>query len=176
MISSSATSSQIVDYLPQSAGVDGHCQPSFGSICMLCRDICSFSSLSCVKRGRRFLEKDLAREHETNAIVKPMISSSDSCSQILDCLSSLFVVAAGRSPLSMWLFLSPLFPEFIGFWAQTISFWFCLSIAIQYGAVELLTKRSGQRNRLRHKIAQTMTYCSSLNSCSIVKVGLRLGF
>ena len=74
------------------------------------------------------------------------------------------------------VFLSPSFREFIWLWVQTISFRFCLSIAIQYGAVELLTKSSGYRNRLRHKIAQTMTCSSSLNYGSIVQVGLLLEF
>ena len=73
-------------------------------------------------------------------------------------------------------FPSPLFPELIRFWAQTISFRFSLSIAIQYGGVELLPKIPDQRNRLRHKIARTMTYSSSLYSCSTVKFRLRFEF
>ena len=56
--------------------VDGHRQPSFVVDCLLCRDIHSFSSLSCVKRGRRFLGKDKALEHETNAIGR-LIASGD---------------------------------------------------------------------------------------------------
>ena len=47
------------------------------------------------------------------------------------------VVAAGRSPSRMWAILFPSFREIIGFWAQTISFRFCLSIVIQYYKFEI---------------------------------------
>ena len=93
---------------------------------------------------------------------------------IVDCSSLSFVVAAVCSSSSMWSFLSPSFRKITKFWAQTLTFCFCLSIAIQYGTVELLTNIPGCRNRLRHKITQTMTCCSSLNSCSIVKFQLLL--
>ena len=117
--------------------------PLWGSIACFVVIKSRFSSLSCVKQGRRFLGKDKALEHETNAIVYHDISDTATNWKIVDCSSLSFVVATGRSPSSMWFSLSQSFREFIRFWAHTISFCFWLAIAIQYGTVELLTKSSG---------------------------------
>ena len=75
----------------------------------------SLASLSCVKRGRRFLGKEEAPEHETNAIVYHNISDTAKNWKIVDCFSLSSVVVAGRSPSSMWFFLSPSFREIIRF-------------------------------------------------------------
>ena len=66
----------IVDFLSESAVVDGHRQPTFGSIACFVVINSHLSSLSCVKRGRRFLGVNLALEHETNAIGR-LIASGD---------------------------------------------------------------------------------------------------
>ena len=66
----------IVDFLSESAVVDGHRQPTFGSIACFVVINSHLSSLSCVKRGRRFLGKDLAPEYETDTIVT-LIASGD---------------------------------------------------------------------------------------------------
>ena len=133
----------IVDCLLWSAGVDGHRQATFGSICFLCRNIRSLSSLSCVKRWQRYLLKNQPVEHETNTTVQNVTSALSKIYWIVDCSSLLSVVVAVRSPSSMRFFLSPSFPEIIRFWAQTISFCFCLSIGIEQGTVGLSTKLSG---------------------------------
>ena len=105
-----------------------------------------------MKRGRRFLEKDQTLEHETNAIVQPITSDTGKNWEIVDCSSLSFVVATGRSSLSMWFFLSPSFREFIRLWVRSMSFWFCLFIAIQYGTVELWTKTSRLEKSIRARI------------------------
>ena len=78
--------------------------PLWGSIAWFAVINSRFPSLSCVKRGRRFLGKEEAPEHETNAIVKIIVNGDAKNWKIVDCPSPSIVVATVCSPSSMWFF------------------------------------------------------------------------
>ena len=82
-------------------------RPLLLSIACFVVKIVDFSSISSVERDQRFLGKGLVLKHETNNTDCLMISDTVMDWQIFDCSSLSFVVAAVRSPWSMWFFLSP---------------------------------------------------------------------
>ena len=136
-----------------------HCR---GFDCLLCRNI---RSLSCVKRQEWYLEKGRSLESEISTIIySPSLAVELQFGWLLTdyIYRSLLLPVVHHCRCGVFsLSLSLSFREIIRFWAQTISFRFCLSIAILYGAVKVLTTiqtRDKDSRQNTHQLRPTVAH------------------
>ena len=88
-----------------------------------------------------------------------------------------FVDASDHSPSSMWCFFSlSRFEKSLGSGLRPSHFASVFPSRKSMGPSSYWPKTPDWRNRFAPEYVQTMTYCSSLNSSSIVTVGLLFGF